>query len=478
MQAASPLELLILQEFSNDGVPAQWASGQSGPRCWGEEDHAVIVADPDRPRLERFSAAFSPDANFLAVSLDRRIKVYDLHSREQKADVLGHERPIEGLHWLRLTNAQSTYGPGVVYLLFIQGQRCYGDSTATLTLATLAVDARGGIIDLIAPLDISKVDNDAMQSVSTHLGPHGDIYEADTLNVRTQLHQTPDRRDLTFREQHSLVICGRFTSFDSQIFSNDGRRVIYIATGHTTQQGTRMYQDGHPPEIVVWDIPSGAEVCRLHGHRDKIEWAGWALGDQSIVTASWDNGFAIWDAETGECRHPIGPTASRNWAGAVSPDGERVLLSGSHELGIFMVSTGVKMVDIDRTHFMPRGMNFIRKVSWSPTGDVIAIGAEGPSVVLLDPATGEGRVVLEYVYEHPAFFAFRTPQWADGGRKLTVRGSDSTLLVWDRERNWKWKFQRRAGTRMDQSEHQVCYLKNLNTIVSVTGDYTVRWWKL
>jgi WD40 repeat protein len=177
----------------------------------------------------------------------------------------------------------------------------------------------------------------------------------------------------------------------------------------------------------LWDLASGA---RLAGFDAKavIRRANVVAGGARVYAATHTE-VIVWDAASGqelarfahpepEADPPVLP--GHQAAGAVTADGQRVLVPAAGGVAVFDVATKQQ-----------RGMLALEGDVWSactsPTGErAVVIGHEGTT--LFDLATHEplaslsaqGEVVLDVKFD-------------EDGRNLYTRGSDSTIRRWDAE---------------------------------------------
>ena len=224
--------------------------------------------------------------------------------------------------------------------------------------------------------------------------------------------------------------------------------------GETTQQGMRPAEE--LPQIVITNIATGEESCRLIGHEDVITWAGWSPDDKFVATASWDETYRIWNANTGECQHVIGKTGGQNWAGAFLPDGKHVILSGGQpvEVAVYNIETAQKVTTLsppvgDRLDHWMRDFvvhpsenlvilqNGQSLLAWKP--DLSETPSSEPTVQKIF-ALSTGSEPMMHIFN-----ALHTLKWADHGRKLLAQGTEGTTYVWDKEKGFKWRFQRPHG---------------------------------
>lgn len=50
------------------------------------------------------------------------------------------------------------------------------------------------------------------------------------------------------------------------------------------------------------------ETVTLTGHRDVVTWIGFSPNDKLVVSASFDETYRAWDAESGTCLHILNTT--------------------------------------------------------------------------------------------------------------------------------------------------------------------------
>ncbi|GDY68842.1 hypothetical protein SAV14893_082350 [Streptomyces avermitilis] len=89
-------------------------------------------------------------------------------------------------------------------------------------------------------------------------------------------------------------------------WSLDGRRV---ASG--SRDGTAR----------VWDTGTGAELCVLRGHLDRVQDVDWSPDGRQVATVSWDGTVRLWDPDEGRERVVLGVHDDQVNALAWHPDG-------------------------------------------------------------------------------------------------------------------------------------------------------------
>jgi hypothetical protein len=87
---------------------------------------------------------------------------------------------------------------------------------------------------------------------------------------------------------------------------------------------------------VVWDVATGAEVCRV-SHKQFVKGVAFHPRRPVLATASLDGTAAFWDAATGaklqQFAWPVGPL----YAVAFAPDGLRCAALGQHQVVVWDV---------------------------------------------------------------------------------------------------------------------------------------------
>jgi WD40 repeat protein len=300
-----------------------------------------------------------------------------------------------------------------------------------------------------------------------------------------------------------------------------GLSVLYLSKNGTTQHGMRPADQ--LPQIVIAGVRSSDATDRdddtgnnqermgehlktlkvLQGHTDMIPSVAFSPNGKLVASASWDQTFRIWSAETGECLHVIGPTGAQNWAVAFTPSSDHVVLSGGggsdrpSPLALYSIATGE---EVSRLHH-PDLDAWLRIIAIHPDGKSVAV-INGISLLLWDltqtkttddeqPASNAVEILkIANTEEEEAgrgqarmfrsFASFVDVSWVDGGRKLIVRANDHTVFVWDREKNVKWRLQRPDGVELPSFDTDFAYVDDggSGTIVALDGDLKVRFWRL
>lgn len=132
-------------------------------------------------------------------------------------------------------------------------------------------------------------------------------------------------RDIRIWDNSGKEMTDQFGKATSIAFSADGARCV-LASGHTGRMS---------------DGETGAEVCVLHGHDDKITSVDFSPDGRTIVTASLDETARLWDANSSDVI-TVKSDASTSPALAVfSPDSTLLLIRLSNDsVSVIDTATG------------------------------------------------------------------------------------------------------------------------------------------
>ncbi|KAK5114602.1 hypothetical protein LTR85_010179 [Meristemomyces frigidus] len=476
--------LEVEKAFVQDGTEAAWAPGITGPRFWGQEDKCLELAhdDPNRSNVASAAIASSPDDSFLAVATNAVIRIYDMETKQHCSELVGHSSNVWKLYYVAVpTSAESDTSQvnQAKYILLSEGSPV-GGSDGQIVLWDLDSNGRC-ITSRTMPFAVEALTDRAMGAIAEDLTAHHELTADDLDTIRTGFADVLKKADAHNRVQHLPHLDGHFPSFDSTVTSHDGKRILYIIHGGSTQSGMRPPEE--LPQIVVFDLVSRSEQFRLKGHEDAIMWASWSPDDKTIAIADWDQTYTLWDAQTGVAKHIIGPTNGQNWAGTFSPDNNHVILSGGSptKVAVYNVQTGEQV-----THLDTGGKTgWCRTISWSPQTDVIALSFDHTrSALLWRPCSKkpeEAEEILKLKSDGSMLDNFCTlplVKWVDDGKKMVVKTNEGSILVWEPERHLQWRFQRPTGMGLKTSSSGVLFRSETQTLMSLDGDGKVREWKL
>ena len=487
-------ELELDKEFEYDGTTALWAPDPNdgtdgGPRFWDDEDDIIpVVARTTQTGFARgtLTQALAEDGAFLAVATDTRIRIYEVESLSMTDElIVGHDK-ANYVRELVFTTKKSSIDIEMSreYVLISYSSKVGGAPGA---IHVWNLDAHGCLLqDLKVPnFNADNLVKNAFKAIENDLSQY-EIH-------KEQIDKIQDGFLGVLREAHAsnaiskikTIQDAEFTSFNSSILSHTRDQFLYAAHGASTQQGMRP--EAELPQMVVMNLETFHEICRLKGHTDAIMWAGWSFDDKIIATASWDQTFRIWDAKTGVCKHVVGPTEGQNWAGQFLPDGKHLLLSGGHPhpLAMYDIETGQKIQS-----FTPANTtldSWLRYFAVHPQQhEDLVIVQNGMTLLAWQPLHPENHVQEIFAFKKRDdsmrnHFA-RTLKFGWSGRAQNVfiaRGSDESTFVWDKSRRLKWRFQRQQGRPvLGHGSALLVRRKDADWVASLDGDGAVRFWKL
>jgi len=515
--------LQVTTEFHRDGQDAQWASLASGPRFWGDEDESIQLDSSDSTEFGRARSAMAvnSDGRLLAVASSSVIRILDVETRELKGELKGHANSVGKLVFAPLAIRGEGEGGRRCYTLL---SVCQDDGGRGQNVVVWNLDAEGCLVARtpFEPFGTDGLTDGAMSTITAELGQEHGVTTEELASIRAALCKAIDSVEKKHRLQALPSASGglpHYNDIDLFSYGDEGLRVLYLSKNETTQHGMRP--DDQLPQIVIAGVRSNDDTggdCDvednqetkgddlqtlkvLKGHTDMILSAAFSPNGKLVASASWDQTFRIWSAETGECLHTIGPTGNQNWVVAFTPSCEHVLLSGGggrdkpSPLALYNTATGEEVSRLQH----PDLESWLRNIAIHPDGKSAAV-INGISVLLWDltqtntddgqPASNAIEILKIANPDQEAgrgqarmfrsFASFIDVSWVDGGKKLLVRANDNTVFVWDRERNVKWRLQRPDGVELPSFDTDFAYVGDGDSgmVVALDGDMRVRFWKL
>jgi WD40 repeat protein len=239
------------------------------------------------------------------------------------------------------------------------------------------------------------------------------------------------------------------------------------------QQPTTKKKDKPPAKKSVSSNRLKARAT-LEGHKDQVNSVAFSPDGKLLASASSDRTIKIWDTATGkELRTLTGHDASV-MAVAFSPDGKSLASVAYQALGF--PDMGAMLWDVatwEAKVKLERNKGSFESVVFSADSKIVA-AAGSPAALLWDTSTGK-QVGAIYDNQGRATSAAFSP---DG--KILVLGIIAPLEDVEPIRLWDWKEPKRLqalkadprGGVPEQACHQVAFLKDGKTLITLTGKLT------
>ena len=198
---------------------------------------------------------------------------------------------------------------------------------------------------------------------------------------------------------------GRASETCSASFSPDGYRVVTTSWDNTA---------------AVWDAVTRQKVIALVGHKGDVGAASFSPDGKSVVTASSDHTAGVWDAATGRRMLTLEGHKGIVNSASFSPDGKSVVTASSdHTAGVWDAATGRRMLTLEGH------TRQVWSAAYSPDGNSIVTASYDKTAVIWAAATGRKMLTLE-AHEDSVNSALFSP---DG--KWLVTSGGGIAIVWD-----------------------------------------------
>jgi WD40 repeat protein/serine/threonine protein kinase len=288
--------------------------------------------------------------------------------------------------------------------------------------------------------------------------------------------------------------CVAWSPDGSMIASGGSDQAIYICDSHTgmprhilrglaasiyaiawNREGDKIVSGDADKSVCIWDARTGNLLQTLHDDGGAIRSVDWSPDGTKVIAGSADNTARIFDTHTGsllvECAVN---TASRHFvAVAWSPSGDRIALGSTGDC-VKIIDTGGKeicnanafagyvrtvawspdgkelawagdntnavtiwkMNSADPPRQIPGPRSPVWRVSWSPDGRRIATASYGDDTVRIYDAASSTEINAFKSHAGPVFDV----AWSADNRRLASASADSTVRIWDAERQFPTVF--------------------------------------
>jgi WD40 repeat protein len=227
--------------------------------------------------------------------------------------------------------------------------------------------------------------------------------------------------EIQLRDAESLdpgrVLSGHSGDLSALAFSPDGN---LLASGAQEEN-----------EVFIWDVAAGVERARLEGHAGWIRSLAFSPDGRIIASGSVDQTVILWDVESGRQLRTL--EGHQDFLGAIafSPDGSS-LASASRDgtARLWDVATGRERDGFAFTAPVDPQTNepfWLTGISFSPDGDMLAVGSISGSVHMLDASSGRQQRELQ---GHDGWVVIRGLSFSPDGELLASASLDGTVHLW------------------------------------------------
>lgn len=170
-------------------------------------------------------------------------------------------------------------------------------------------------------------------------------------------------------------------------------------------------------QVRVWDVARRSEVKTLDAHQDEIRVLAFTADGKSLVSAVAGGDVKVWDTGTWQPSRAF--NADTTYAGALSPDGKKLIAGG------FGKATAIDLANGRATKEFTHG-TIVVGVACSADGKLLATASES-SVKLWDYAAGRELATLA----GPDGGDLRSLAMSPDGKLLAAGSEQQFVYVWD-----------------------------------------------
>jgi WD40 repeat protein len=399
------------------------ASGEVRTTLWGHTDRVLCLA-------------YSPDGTRLASgSDDQTVRIWDVAAGRELAVLKGHGQPVGAVAFAPDGKTIASAGGAVLAIIGNPIIRFIGPSpkgdvrlwkaapdgngpwAPAATLPGLAFDLAftpdgRTLITAEVSGSISLWNVEARERREVLTGHRGPVFtlaiSPDGKTLATGGYdQTTRVWDLPGRKQ-TAVLRGQGGAVFSVALSPDGKTV---ASG------------GHDQMAWLWDVASQAEAGRIRGHLERIWGVAFSPDGNALATASEDGTARLWDPQEPPGQETIDGRYPQRGHGAYtlafSPD-SRFMATTNATLSIWDRRTG-KRAPVPA---VPENGDML--VTYSPSGDALAVAGIDGSAMLLDARSRQLQAKLP---PHPS--KIWSIAFSPDGKTLATSCVDGVIRFWD-----------------------------------------------
>lgn len=215
-----------------------------------------------------------------------------------------------------------------------------------------------------------------------------------------------------------------------------GHKGDVTATGWSLG-GARLASASNDSTIRVWDASSGRELMVLTGHSKWVNAVVWSPRGTHLASASMDRTIKIWQAVTGESLVVLEGHTGSVWSVDWHRSGQHLAsagLDGTIRIWRLMPGTRENAPGGRQLAVLNGHMGTVRAVKWSPNGRFLASGGNDGTVRIWQITMKTGLLRGGTSYRMMALSGHggwvRAVSWSPDGQLVASGSDDDTVRVW------------------------------------------------
>ncbi|KAL5536207.1 hypothetical protein ACEPAF_28 [Sanghuangporus sanghuang] len=465
-------EALLMQSFERHHHPVLSVEFSPDGRQVGSvaQDDEVYIWDPDSGKViygphRGFTVAFVPDGvRIVSKGMDGRIKVLNPENGEE-LDLPRHPGNIKTVAFSHdSSQIFSGFDDGFLTIWDVKKRENVMTRKIEHKIASFSTSIDGTLLVLCWCDDAAIVWNARKDEIE--FGPFKHHH-----TEPTSLKMSPDGKRIAvgyygkgitvWDSVTKQVVCDSESIDEIFVisFSPDGQRIVSgsgwqrLVTswdavtgavvsgpfkGHTNSiqsvayspDGTRIVSGSHDGTAKIWNAKTGrVEDGTPNYHSKVVSTLTVSCDGKYFLSSSWDSTVILWDTQSGKAiLGPLKSPANAIWAGALSPDGSRIVSGYMTGLALRDAKTGEVLYQRQQPEVPRKGddINHVYSISFSPTGSQFVTGDYYGTVNVWE--TDSGRVLAGPSQVHPGGYC--PVAFSPNGEQVVSGGGDASVKVW------------------------------------------------